>query len=143
MMDRELLVSPLDSEGERNIYRMGESLGFNLLNSFSGDNYVFFGRFASLRPESTIWRLRKLNAVLSGRRAAIPARVAEGLVSREQADLIERLFQTLRILVIVTGDTDKHGIIEQLKAHPLDYQIEILTVTEVLHEVGEAIPGYT
>lgn len=141
MMERGLLISPLDSDGDRNLYRLGDHLGFNLLVSFSGDEYVFFGRFASLRPESTVWRLQKLNAVLSGRRDSIPARVAQGLITQEQIPFVEQLFKTLRILVIVSSPGDKQTVVSQLTGNPIDYHVEVMTVEEVLTEIGQAIPG--
>ncbi|MBW7942726.1 MAG: hypothetical protein H3C64_10130 [Candidatus Kuenenia stuttgartiensis] len=140
LMERGLLVSAIDSEGDRNLYRLGDSLGFNLLNTFSGNEYVYFGRFTSLRPESVVWRLRKLNSVVSGRRSSLPGRVAQGLITQELLPFVDRLFETMSIMVIVTSDADKTVITEQLQRQPLDYSVELLTVTEIFNEVKSAIP---
>ncbi len=140
LMERGFLVSPIDNDGDRNLFRLGDSLGFNLLNSFSGDEYAFLGKFTTLRAESTIWRLRKLNAVLTGRRSALPNRVAQGMITEQQLPFVDRLFQTLKILVIVTSYNDKKRITDQLTAQPLDYSAEILTIEEMFTEVDKAIP---
>ena len=140
LMERELLYASLDSDGERNFFRLGEPIGFDLLNSFSGDDFVYFGRFASLRPESIMWRLRKLAAVLSGRRGSIPTRVAQGLITQQQLPFVERLFQNLRMLIIVTSDADKRKVTEQLTLQKLDYNVELVTVEEALAEVNSATP---
>lgn len=140
LMERGLLVSAIDSEGDRNLYRLGDSLGFNLLNTFSGDEYVYFGRFTSLRPESVVWRLKKLNSVVSGRRSSLPGRVKQGLITPEQLPFAERLFETMSIVVLVTSATDKAVVTDQLQKQPLDYSLELITISEVFDEVENAIP---
>ena len=135
LMERGLLVSSLDNDGERNFFRLGEPLGFFLLNNFSGNDFVYFGRFTSLRPESIVWRLKKLSAVLSGRRSALPKRVEQGLITPQQLPFVESLFQNLRMLVIVTSDADKRKVAEQLKISPLDYHVELVTVEEAMDDV--------
>jgi hypothetical protein len=140
LLERGLLFSSLDNDGEKNFFRLGEQLGFNLLNNFSGNDFIYFGRFSSLRPESIVWRVRKLAAVLSGRRGSIPTRVAQGLITQQHLPFVERLFQNLSMLIIVTSDADKRKVAGELAIQPLGYNVEIVTVGEALGEVNPGTP---
>ena len=135
-----MLVAAIDSEGDRNLYRLGDTLGFNLLVTFSGNDYAYLGRFTSLRPESVVWRLRKLNSVVSGRQSSLPDRLEQGIITAEQLPHIERMFNSIKIIVIVTSESDKATIDEQLTKQPLEYAAEILTISEVESEIESAIP---
>jgi len=42
LLYKKALYSPIDSDGEKNIFRMGSPFGFNLLHDFSGMTYIFF-----------------------------------------------------------------------------------------------------
>lgn len=139
-LGRNMLVAPLDSDGERNIYRLGETVGFNLLNDFTGDRYIFFGRFATLRPESVIWRLRKFNELLNGRRSSIPSRVKAGIATPEEAQLVEQLFNTLHILIVVTSKDDKSQVETGLVNQSIDYPVEVLCIDDVLAEFQSVGP---
>ena len=132
--------SPLDTEGEKNIFRLGSPLGFNLLNDFTGDKYAFFGRFASLRPEIILWRLRKMNEILDGRRSSIPNRVKAGAITPEFRQMVEQLFETVLIWVVVTSNDDKNSIEKELKKDPLNYRVEIISIDDVFSELKSSIP---
>jgi hypothetical protein len=140
-LSRNVMWSPIDTEGEKNIFRLGSPVGFNLLNDFSGDKYVFLGRFATLRPEAVLWRLRKMNDILNGRRASLPNRVAFGAIKPEQLPMVENLFETLQIWVIVTSTNDKVAILEELEKQPLDYKTDILTIDDIFAELKTSIPA--
>ncbi len=139
-MERDLLLSPLDNDGDKGLYNLGMPLGFDLLVSFSGNEYVYFGKFASLRAESIIWRIRKLDALMSGRRSSIPLRLQQGVVTPEQMPAIEHIFKTLRVLIIVSSDVDKQNILSAIAIDQLNFSAEVLTVSEGVEEVRQAIP---
>ena len=139
-LNRNYTWSPLDSEGEKNIYRLGSPLGFNLLNDFTGEKYAFLGRFASLRPETILWRLQKMNQILNGRRSSIPSRVAAGTITPELAPLVEKMFETAQIWVVVTSNADKSSIQKELKKKALNYHVEIMTIDDVLSELKSSTP---
>ena len=139
-LNRNYTWSPLDSEGEKNIFRLGSPLGFNLLNDFTGDKYAFFGRFANLRPETILWRLRKMNEILDGRRSSIPNKVEAGTVKPELVPIIEQLFATAQIWVVVTSNEDKNSIEKELKKEPLNYHVEIMSINDVFSELKSSIP---
>lgn len=134
-LGRNMLVTAIDTNDERSIYRLGESIGFNLLNDFTGDRYIYFGMFASLRPELVIWRLRKFNELLNGRRSNIPSRVKAGLATKEQAQLAEQILNTLQILIVVTRKEDKHLVETGLGSQSINYPVEVLSIDDVLAEI--------
>lgn len=140
ILSRNFLWSAIDNEGERNIFRLGSPLGFNLLNDFSGDKYAFLGQFATLRPETVLWRLRKMNEILNGRRSSIPARADAGVIRPEQALLAEQLFKTLELWVMVTSNDEKKSIQNELAKRPLDYQTDILSIDDIFLELKTKIP---
>lgn len=137
---RSYLWAPLDSEGEKNIFRLGSPLGFNLLHDFPGDKYVFIGRFAMLRPEVVLWRLRKLNEILNGRRSSLPSRVTVGTIKPELLHVVEQLFSNAQIWVVVTSNEDKKSIQMELKAKPLDYGVDIISLDDVMIEINSTMP---
>lgn len=140
ILNRNVMWSSVDNEGERNIFRLGSPLGFNLLNDFVGNQYVFFGRFATLRPETVLWRLRKMNEILNGRRSSIPSKVATGIIPPEHADIAEKLFEACHIWVVVTSNDDKNVIKEELAKQSLDYPVDIISIDDVSTELKAAMP---
>ena len=139
-LNRNYTWSPIDTEGEKNIFRLGSPLGFNLLNDFTGDKYAFFGRFASLRPETILWRLRKMNQILDGRRSSIPNRVKAGTIKPKLVPMVEQLFETALIWVVVTSKDDKNAIEKELKKEPINYHVEIMSIEDVLTELKSSMP---
>lgn len=139
-LSRNVLWSSIDNEGERNMFKLGNPLGFNLLNDFTGDRYVFFGRFATLRPETVLWRLRKMNEILNGRRSSIPSKVSAGTIKPEVVPMVEQLFDTVQIWVVVTSKEEKNSIQEELTKQPLDYQVDIISIDDMLSELKSTIP---
>lgn len=139
ILSRNYVWSPVDNEGERNILRLGLPLGFNLLHDFAGNNYVFLGRFAALRPEAILWRLKKLNEMLNGRRGSIQQRVKDKIATPEQAAVLERLFETLQIWVLVTSGEDKKAIQYELSKQPMIYATDIITIDGMTSELS-AVP---
>ncbi len=135
LLTKKALVTPLNTDGDRNFYQLGSPLGFNLLNDFSGLNYMFFGNFTAFRPEVVVWRLQMLREILDGRRAAISTRVKSGIVSEGEAGLLEKIMQHLQIWVVVTGEEDKHAVINALQEHPLGYATQIFSIEDVRGEL--------
>lgn len=131
LLSRNMVISYVDSEGEKNIFKLGEPLGFNLTNDFAGTRYVFLGRFANLRPETILWRLRKMNEMLNGRLSSIDERIKVGAGTLEQAVAARELFKNLQLLVIVTSNQDKTTLMEELDRHTIDYPVEVISVGDI------------
>lgn len=140
ILSRNFLWSPVDNEGEKNIFRLGSPLAFNLLHDFAGNNYVFLGRFSSLRAETILWRLRKINDILNERRSSIQQRAVVGVVNPEQAVLLDQLFKTLQIWVLVTSVDDKTSIQNELANRPLTYKTDIITIEDMFSEINRSVP---
>lgn len=140
LLGRNMLVAPLDSDDERNIYRLGEPIGMNLLTNFAGDHFIYFARFATLRKESVIWRLRKFNEILNGRRSNIPSRVESGITTPEAAKLAEQFFVNIRILIVVTSKDDKEQVIKYFDNQPIEYSVEVICFDDVLAEIQSVRP---
>ena len=141
LLQRSVLVSTLEDEGERNLFRLGEPLGFNLLTNFGGNDVIFLGRFTMLRAESIIWRIRKLAEVLDGRIASMPFRVQAGIVTEAQVQIIKQIFSTLMFWVLVSSDQEKKQIENNLLHHQTNYKIEIITLDKAMAEI-QSIPGF-
>lgn len=134
-LSRNVLWSSIDNEGEKNFFMLGSPLGFNLLNDFTGDKYLFFGRFTTLRSETVLWRLRKMNEILDGRRSSIPNRIKAGTTTPEVGRMVEQIFSTIQIWVVVTSSDDKQSLQEELTKQPLNYQTEIMSISDIVDEL--------
>jgi hypothetical protein len=111
------------------------------LYDFSGYNYAFLGQFASLRPEAILWRLRKLNEILDGRRGTMGQRVATGMLSSAQAELVENILKNVQIWVLVTSPDDKTSIQNELAKNPLNYKADVATTEDMFSEIRKSIPS--
>lgn len=139
LLTKKALVTPINSEGDRNIYQIGSPLGFNLLNDFSGLNYMYFGNFTALRPEVIVWRVRMLTEILDGRRATVDSRVSAGIATEAQARLLDEILGRLQIWVVVTANDDKAAVEAALGSSA--YRVEVFSVADVsseLEKLGKA-----
>lgn len=140
LLARRALVASLADQGERNIYDLGNPLGFNLVHDFGGNNYVFFGNFPMLRPEAVLWRVSMLAEIVDGRTSALPARIESGLVTPTQFNFATKLLSAIAVWVLVTSSDDKDAVLAGLKATNHSRRVEIFTVADVAAELS-ALPG--
>jgi hypothetical protein len=133
LLTRKALVTPINTEGDRNIYQIGAPLGFNLLNDFAAMNYMYFGNFTAFRPEVIVWRVKMLIEILEGRRATLPARVQAGIGTQAQARLIDEVMGRLQIWVVVTSNEEKDKVVHALS--DLHYHVEVFSVADVSSEL--------
>jgi hypothetical protein len=131
LMVKKALVTPLNSEGDKNIYQIGSPLGFNLLNDFSAMRYMFLGNFTFLRPEIVLWRLRMLREILDGRKKSIDERIRAGIATKEQAALLEDLLNTIQIWVVVTSKEDKASISEVISKDNFTYTVQCFSLEDI------------
>jgi hypothetical protein len=131
LLSKKALYSPIDSEGVKNIFRMGSPFGFNLLHDFSGMTYIFLGNFTALRPEIVIWRLHMLNELLKERKSSLKERIDLKIATEHQIKLVENIFAKLKIWLLVTSDEDK-AIIMSETSNALFYdRMEIFSIADV------------
>lgn len=133
LLTRRALVSPLTTDGERNIFELGRPLGFNLLNDFTGLNYMYFGNFTALRPEAAIWRVHMLTEILNGRRTSLDTRVEAEMTTEKEAQAAEDLLNRMEIWVLLTTNEDKEKVCEALGS--TDYTVDVFSVAEVSSEL--------
>ena len=133
------LITPINNDGDRNIYQIGLPLGFNLLNDFTGMNYMYFGNFTALRPEVIVWRTKLLSEILDGRRATLDNRVQAGIATEAQAKLFDELLSRLQIWLVVTSDEEKSVIKQALEY--VNYCVEVFSVDDVKSELEKLGKG--
>jgi hypothetical protein len=135
LLTKKALVTPLNTDGDRNLYQVGAPLGFNLLNDFSGLNYMYFGNFMALRPEVALWRLQILREILDGRRASLHTRVDVGLATPEQMRLLDDLLNRLQIWVVLSSEDDKVAVQAAMENTPLGYKTQVFSVADMQSEL--------
>ena len=135
LLSKRALYSSIDSEGEKNIFRMGSPFGFHLLNDFSGMKYIFFGNFTALRPEIVVWRLQMLNELLLDRMSSLKERVELRLATPKQVELAESLFARMRIWLLVTSDEDKTIILGETKHVTFFSRMEVYSIADVKEQL--------
>ena len=137
LLTKKALVTPLNTDGDRNLYQVGAPLGFNLLNDFSGLNYMYFGNFTALRPEVALWRLQILREILDGRRASLHTRVDVGIATLEQMRLFEDLLNRLQIWVVLSSEDDKVAVQAAMEHAPLGYKMQVFSIADIQSELAK------
>ncbi len=133
LLAKKAIVTPINNDGDRNIYQLGSPLGFNLLNDFTGMRYMFLGHFTTLRPEVVVWRINMLTQIFEERRASIGQRVKVGIIPEPQAELLDNLFARLQIWILVTSDADKIAV--QATVRGAENAVEVFSLDDVRIEL--------
>ncbi len=142
LLTKKALFTPLQTEGDQSLFQLGNPLGFNLLNDFSGMNYMYFGNFTSIRPEIVIWRLRMLKEILDGRRGTLDTRIEAGIATEEQVKFAKELLERVQIWVLVLRKEDKQAVDTTLDAEPLGYETQVFFLDDLRSEFMKlAIPS--
>lgn len=142
LLTQKALISPLESDGEKNFFNLGVPLGFNLLNDFSAMQYMFLGNFAAFRPEIILWRLETLRDIIDGRRKSIKARVNAGFGTAKQAKMADKLVSKVEFWVIVTSEGDKKALGEGLKNSTIKYPVRVFSMEDIqieLEKLGKQV----
>ncbi len=139
LLSQRLLIVPLATEGDRNLYELGRPLGFNMLTTFDGMQYAYFGNFTTLRPEAVIWRVRTLEDIILQRIGSLPQRVKLGLTSVNPSieAALQTFLQHLKILLLVTSDDDRDAVLGTIKTKPTRWPTQVLS----LNDISEALQG--
>lgn len=132
LLTKKALMTHVDSgPGERDIFRLGAPFRFNLLNDFSGMNYMYFGNFTALRPDAAIKRVSLLADVLNSRKKALNQKVSLGILTAESASQTETLIDDLKIWLLVTSDEDKSIITTEIEKLNISYAYEVYSIEDV------------
>jgi hypothetical protein len=137
LMSKSMLFTYVDTEGDQQIFRLGEPLKFNLINDFTGLKYAFLGQFSYLSPELTVGRIFKLNEMLSVRESSIDKRVSLGTADQTQAEQLKYLFEHLQIWVTVTSEKDKEIVLNEIQKKPINYPLEVISIEKIREEFGQ------
>ena len=117
------IVSPIEAPDDRAIYQLGAVCGFNLCNDFTGNRYMYFGNFATLRPPSIAWRIRKLAEIVDNRISGSDYRVEAGFISQAQKDLLLRLRKELEIWILASNEDDRKAVLDLINGCSITPQI--------------------
>ncbi len=133
LLSRDLMVLPLNNEGDTNLYELGKPLGFSLLATFDGMRYSYFGNFTFLRPEVVLWRLKKLENIIVARFNSVPERADLGLFSMNAQTLkaIQLFLKDMTIMLLVTSNGDRDRIRKRIAECPGPWKVEVLSLDDV------------
>jgi hypothetical protein len=133
LLNKKALVTPLNNQGEQDLFRLGSHVGFSLLNDFAGWNYTYFGNFTALRSEIVIWRIKMLIEIIDGRRSTVQQRVELGLATELQARAALEVFSRVTIWVVVNWDREKQSV--ALALADTQYPVEVFSIDNVRLEL--------
>jgi hypothetical protein len=133
-------VDVVNDPGERNIFQLGNTFGFNYLVKFDGMSYIFLGNFGALQGNAVIWRVTKLLQLLDARLKAVPTRVQFGLATQQATALLDFFTQRLEIWLIVNGEKEEAEIKSWLGTQTLPFRLEIFTLSTVAETVSHQLP---
>ncbi len=121
----------LDSDGERDLFRLGSPVGFNLLMDFGGIEYRFFGDFAHLRYEHICYRIKLLDRMLADRVASFPQRVKLGLIEEDKLAPIIELFDNFEIWLLVNSEDVKTRVLAFIEENMISRRFDIFTLKDI------------
>lgn len=133
-------VNIQNDPGERAVFELGNTFGFNLLVKFDGLSYIFLGNFGALQGHPIIWRLSKLIELLDTRIKAIPVRVQAGIATEKAREALDFFTKRLTVWLIVAGSVEADGINSWVSKNTLPFPLEIFTLNDVNHIVSQ-LPG--
>jgi len=96
LASRDVYLSGLVDDGEKNLFHMGNPLGFHLLNHFDGITYLYLGNFFDQRSNAVIYRIQTLEKLLHSRLLSIPARIKWALLRKNKLLLLPASWQNFK-----------------------------------------------
>jgi hypothetical protein len=131
LLTHDLYVVPLDDAGHKVIYELGAPLGFNLLGTFAGTDFVYLGNFTAFRAEAVIWRVRTLERLINGRRSSFDMRVQLTVMTAEQATLLSDLFDRFRVWVLVQTEAERDEVRAAFTTTPIQFAVSVFAVSDL------------
>ena len=123
------LVVACDNDADRNIFRLGAPLGFNLIADFGGFDYKFFGNYSHLRPEAVIWRVMKLCEIITQRMATLGVRIQTGMIDAAKVPVLTAFVQRVEIWVVANSGDDKNAVAAAVAG--VGRKVRVFSVAEV------------
>ncbi len=135
IITKKALYTSVDNPGDRAVFDLGNPLGFNLLNDFSGFKYIFMGNFSALRVEAVLWRVKMLDKIIQERLSSVGKRVKTGIMLKHQAGLFRKVFKEAEVWLIVTSNEDKSKVVDNIKAQPLKLKTTVFSREDIISEL--------
>ena len=128
-----MLVATINTEGDRKFFELGRPLGYNLLMTFDGLRYLFFGNFTALRSEAVIWRIRILQQIISARLGSIPERIKMGIAAPNptQMALINSFVEKLEVWILVTGHDEKTSVESSIASTDFKWPVRVFAISDI------------
>lgn len=133
LLSKRLLLVPLTSDGDKALFQMGQPLGFNLLMTFDGMQYAYFGNFTTLRPEAVLWRLHTLEDIIQERFGSLPRRAEMGIVESDPQKLaaLKMVLEHLQILLLVTSGDECEVIKQEIAATKTRWPVNAFSLGDI------------
>jgi hypothetical protein len=93
--------------------------------------YLFLGNFTAIRPEIILWRIHKLDEIVEGRKSSFATKLAAGMGTAEQFELLSRIIDSVEIWIIVSHESDRAAIANDLNTTPPRIKTSLFTLEEV------------
>lgn len=133
LLSQQVMVVPLNTEGDRNLFELGRPLGFSMLMTFDGMRYHYFGNFTSLRSEAVLWRIRTLQQIFTARFGSLPERIKLGLTSvgDSEAAVLKVLMERLEIWVLVTGEDERDTLKAVVAKAKIFCPVKVFAISDI------------
>lgn len=126
-----VLLSPVDSEGDQILFSRGKPLGYWLLHDFTGWNYTYFGVFPQLTADAIIWKLVRTGEILNGILTSVDLRVKMQFATEEQLKLAKEAISRFSIWLVVSDEVVKTRIEGWQSSKAFPYPIRVFLDSEV------------
>lgn len=137
----EVLLSPVDNEGEQVLLNRARGLGYLLLNDFTGWNYIYFGIFPHLTPQAIRWRLEKTRDILNGITTSVELRVKAGFATEEQQRIAKEAISRFSIWLVVSDRAVRDEILMWHASSSFPFPVRIFLDSEVREQFERIATG--
>lgn len=141
LMARGFMFSEVDDGEAKAFFRLGNFVGFNLVNSFDSLRYTYLGLFAALRSDAVIFRHRMLSRILSEVICAMPTKQDILNLDRPTRRAIEHVVRNLRCLLVVQSEADAADVRRAIATSEKCMPTDVLSLAAVRAEVDGLLGG--
>lgn len=137
LLSNNLLVAPLDSQGEVELSNLGRRLGFVLLNDFYGVKSVFLGNFINLKVELIVWKIKKIQEIMKSRISSIRFKAPLKGLNEEQIRMAIGIYGMTEFWVLVDNEMTKEYLTSVLGS--LEFKTRIDSMQVVMSEMADLV----